>query len=90
LGSKIGLALAVVRGALYIIAGVTNSVSQQVLFITTSYLSIAYLNFSNILIPIVQSLSKIGGIGVILGGIVSYVGFKNENKSNLVYVWGNN
>jgi hypothetical protein len=31
LGSKIGLVLAVFGGALYIIAGVTNSVSQQLL-----------------------------------------------------------
>ncbi len=76
MGSKIGLILAVVGGSLYIIAGVTNSVSPQVLNIITSYLSLSYPGYSNILIPIVQWLSEVGGIGVILGGIVSYVGFK--------------
>ena len=90
MGSKTGLVLAVVGGALYIIAGVTNSVSRQVLNKITPYLSIAYPNFSNTLIPIVQLLSEIGGVGVILGGIVPYVGLKNENNSNPVYVWGNN
>ncbi len=76
LGSKIGLVLAVVGGLLYIIAGITLSVSQQVLNMITSYLSMSYPGFSNILVPIVQWLSEVGGIGVILGGIVSYVGFK--------------
>ncbi len=76
LGSKIGLVHAVVGGALYIIAGLTLSVSQQVLSIITSYLSLSYPGFSNILIPIVQWLSEVGGIGVILGGIVSYAGLK--------------
>ncbi len=72
MGSKIGLILAIVGGALYIIAGLTLSVSQQVLDIITSYLSLSYPSFSNILIPIVQWLSEVGGVGVILGGIVSY------------------
>jgi hypothetical protein len=76
LGSKIGLALALVGGALYLIAGITNAVSPQVLNIITSFLSFSYPGFSNILNSIVQWLSGLGGIGVILGGIVSYVGFK--------------
>ncbi len=76
MGSKIGLLLAVVGGTLYIIAGLTLSVSQQVLNMITSYLTMSYPSFSNILIPIVQWLSEVGGVGVILGGIVSYVGSK--------------
>ncbi len=76
MGSKIGLVLAIVGGALYIVYGITASVSQQVLSILTSYLSLSYPGFSNILIPIVQWLTSVGGIGVIVGGIVAYVGLK--------------
>ncbi len=90
MGSKIELVMAVVGRALYRIADATNSVSQRVLNMITSYLSISYPNFSNILIPTVQWLSEIGGVGVILGGIASHVGFKNENKTTLVCVWRNN
>jgi hypothetical protein len=76
LGSKIGLALAIAGGALYIIYGVATSISQQVLNIITSYLTLTYPGLSNILIPIVQWLTGLGGVGVILGGVVSYVGLK--------------
>jgi hypothetical protein len=76
LGSKIGLALAIAGGALYIIYGVATSVSQQVLNIITSYLTLTFPGLSNILIPIVQWLTGLGGVGVILGGVVSYVGLK--------------
>ncbi len=54
----------------------TTAVSPQVLDLLTSYLTSMYPNYSNILIPIAQWLTGLGGVGVIIGGIVSYIGFQ--------------
>jgi hypothetical protein len=76
LGSKIGLILAVAGGVLYIINSVTTLVSQSVLDLITSYLTMQFSAYAGTLIPIVKWLTGLGGVGVILGGMVSFVGFK--------------
>jgi len=76
LGSITGLILAIVGGVLYIINGVTTSVSKQALDLITSFFTMQFPAYADILVPIVQWLTGLGGVGVIIGGIVSFVGFK--------------
>ena len=76
MGSKIGLILAVAGGVLYIINSVTTFVSEQVLDLITSYLTMQFSAYAGTLIPIVKWLTGLGGVGVILGGIVSFLGFR--------------
>ncbi len=60
MGSKTGLILAVVGGVLYIINGVTTSVSKQALDLITSFLTMQFPASANTLVPIVQWLTGLG------------------------------
>ncbi len=76
MGSKVGLIFALAGGALYIANGVTTSVSTEALRMIDSFISMQFPSFSSYLIPIVQWLTGLGGVGVMLGGVVAYFGFK--------------
>ena len=72
MGSKLGLILALVGGALYLWAGVTTSVNASTLDSITSLITNNVPQFSSYLIPTVKWVTTFGGAGVILGGLIAY------------------
>ncbi len=76
MGSKIGLILALAGGILYIINGVTTSVSTTAMNLITTFVTSQFPSYASYVIPIIQWLTGLGGIGVILGGVVCFMGAK--------------
>jgi hypothetical protein len=74
MGSKLGLIFALVGGALYIYMGVTTSVSTSALDLINSLITRAIPEFASTIIPVVKWFTGLGGVGVILGGLVSFFG----------------
>jgi hypothetical protein len=72
MGSKIGLILALAGGALYFYMGVTTSVSASALDKINQLIILLYPQFSSTIIPIVKWFTGLGGVGVILGGLLSF------------------
>lgn len=72
--SLIGLVFAVAGGILYIIEDVTTSVSSDVISLITQFASLQYPTMKSFIVPVIETLVTLGGIGVILGGVVAYAG----------------
>lgn len=72
MGSKLGLIFALAGGALYIYMGVTTSVSTSALDLINSLITRSIPEFASTIIPVVKWFTGLGGVGVILGGLVSF------------------
>jgi hypothetical protein len=75
-GSIVGLVIALAAGALYIAENVTTSVSSNIIDLITQFVALQYPTLKNLIIPIIKTLTTLGGIGIILGGIASFAGAK--------------
>lgn len=76
MGSKAGLGLALVGGILYIVTSITTSVRPEVIELIKAFVALQFPGFENTLMTIITWLIALGGIGVILGGIVAYLGYE--------------
>jgi hypothetical protein len=72
MGSKLGLILALAGGVLYILVGVTTSVSASALDAISSLITNNIPMYSSYLIPIVKWFTGLGGVGVVLGGLIVF------------------
>jgi hypothetical protein len=72
MGSKLGLILALAGGLLYILVGVTTSVSASALDAISSLIINNIPMYSSYIIPIVKWFTGLGGVGVILGGLIVF------------------
>jgi hypothetical protein len=72
MGSKLGLTLALAGGVLYILVGVTTSVSASALDAISSLITNNIPMYSSYLIPIVKWFTGLGGVGVVLGGLIVF------------------
>jgi hypothetical protein len=72
MGSKLGLMLALAGGVLYILVGVTTSVSSSALDAISSLITNNIPMYSSYIIPIVKWFTGLGGVGVVLGGLIVF------------------
>jgi hypothetical protein len=66
------LMLALAGGVLYILVGVTTSVSASALDAISSLITNNIPMYSSYLIPIVKWFTGLGGVGVVLGGLIVF------------------
>ena len=72
MGSKLGLTLALAGGMLYILVGVTTSVSASALDAINSLITNNIPMYSSYIIPMVKWFTGLGGVGVVLGGLIVF------------------